>query len=265
MRAGIGDAGLARRRSSPRPRCRPAPANGVIRMTIEAIFISKASIFLPRYSGVRPIISPAMNTAMMAKISMPYRPEPTPPNTTSPSCIRHIGTRPPSGVNESCIAVDRAAGGRGRDGREQRRVGDAEARLLAFHIAAGLQRARGLVDAQLRDERIAAAARPGTRAAPAARTGSASRQHRPALARVADHAAEGVSTARPGSGRSRASRRKLVSGVGFSYGCAELALKKPPPLVPSILMASCEATGPIGKRLGVRGRRLGDRRCPPHP
>ena len=38
---------------------------------------------------------------------------------------------------------------------------------------------------------------------------------------------------------------KFVSGVGFSYGCAELALKKPPPLVPSILMASCEATGPM--------------------
>ncbi len=43
--------------------------------------------------------------------------------------------------------------------------------------------------------------------------------------------------------------RKLVSGVGFSYGCAELALKKPPPLVPSILIASCDATGPIGQRL----------------
>ena len=37
---------------------------------------------------------------------------------------------------------------------------------------------------------------------------------------------------------------KLVSGVGFSNGCAELALKKPPPLVPSSLMISCEATGP---------------------
>ena len=34
------------------------------------------------------------------------------------------------------------------------------------------------------------------------------------------------------------------NGVGFSNGWAELALKKPPPLVPSILMASCEATGP---------------------
>ena len=37
---------------------------------------------------------------------------------------------------------------------------------------------------------------------------------------------------------------KLARGVGFSNGCAELALKKPPPLVPSILTASCEATGP---------------------
>ncbi len=38
--------------------------------------------------------------------------------------------------------------------------------------------------------------------------------------------------------------RKFERGVGFSKGCALLALKKPPPLVPSILMASCEATGP---------------------
>ena len=37
---------------------------------------------------------------------------------------------------------------------------------------------------------------------------------------------------------------KLLSAVGFSYGCAALALKKPPPLVPSILIATCEATGP---------------------
>ncbi|SAJ03280.1 Uncharacterised protein [Enterobacter cloacae] len=40
---------------------------------------------------------------------------------------------------------------------------------------------------------------------------------------------------------------KLVNAVGFSNGCDELALKKPPPLVPSILIASCDATGPIGR------------------
>jgi hypothetical protein len=37
---------------------------------------------------------------------------------------------------------------------------------------------------------------------------------------------------------------RLEMASGFSKGWAELALKKPPPLVPSILMASCEATGP---------------------
>ena len=41
------------------------------RMTSEAIFISYASIFLPRYSGVRPTMSPATKTAMIAKTSMP--------------------------------------------------------------------------------------------------------------------------------------------------------------------------------------------------
>ena len=37
---------------------------------------------------------------------------------------------------------------------------------------------------------------------------------------------------------------KFESHVGFSNGIAELTLKKPPPLVPSILIASWPATGP---------------------
>ncbi len=41
--------------------------------------------------------------------------------------------------------------------------------------------------------------------------------------------------------------RKLESGVGFSYGCAELTLKKPPPFVPSCLIAICEAAGPTAR------------------
>ena len=36
-----------------------------------ASFISRASIFLPRYSGVRPTIRPPTKTAMMTSISMP--------------------------------------------------------------------------------------------------------------------------------------------------------------------------------------------------
>ena len=39
--------------------------------------------------------------------------------------------------------------------------------------------------------------------------------------------------------------KKLVKPVGFSNGWAEFVLKNPPPLVPSSLIASCEATGPI--------------------
>ncbi len=47
--------------------------------------------------------------------------------------------------------------------------------------------------------------------------------------------------------------------MGFSNGCAELALKKPPPLVPSCLIASCDATGPRAMDLFFSGRLLGDR------
>ena len=48
-----------------------------------------------------------------------------------------IGIIPPSGVKLSCIAVDGAVG-RGRRGdRPQARIGDAEADLLALHVAAG--------------------------------------------------------------------------------------------------------------------------------
>ena len=38
---------------------------------------------------------------------------------------------------------------------------------------------------------------------------------------------------------------RFVQAFGFSNGCAELALKKPPPLVPSSLMISWLAIGPI--------------------
>ena len=37
---------------------------------------------------------------------------------------------------------------------------------------------------------------------------------------------------------------RLLNGVGFSKGCAELALRKPPPFVPSSLIASWLAIGP---------------------
>ena len=74
---------------------------GVIRKYSEANLISRAPIFLPRYSGVRPTIRPATNTVMTASTSMPYRPAPTPPGATSPSIMLTIGIMPPSAVYES--------------------------------------------------------------------------------------------------------------------------------------------------------------------
>src|ERR1700730_17932769 len=43
-----------------------------------------------------------MNTERMMNTRMPYMPAPTPPKMTSPSMMLTSGTRPPSGVNESC-------------------------------------------------------------------------------------------------------------------------------------------------------------------
>ena len=45
--------------------------------------------------------------------------------------------------------------------------------------------------------------------------------------------------------------RKFESGVGFSKGCEELTLKKPPPFVPSCLIAICEAAGPTAMTCSV--------------
>ncbi len=49
----------------------PRTMMGMMRINRDAIFISYVSIFFPRYSGVRPTIRPAMNTAMIAKINIP--------------------------------------------------------------------------------------------------------------------------------------------------------------------------------------------------
>ena len=84
---------------------KPSTAVGIARTYSATIFISGAWIFLPRYSGVRPTISPAMNTDRIAMMSRPLRPTPTPPGLTSPSIMWLSGTAPPSGVKLSCIEL----------------------------------------------------------------------------------------------------------------------------------------------------------------
>ncbi len=54
-----------------------------------------------------------------------------------------------------------------------------------------------------------------------------------------------MNTSAAGMIRTASISTKLVNAVGFSNGCAELTLKNPPPLVPSSLIASWEATGPM--------------------
>jgi hypothetical protein len=107
--------------------------------------------------------------------------------------------------------------------------------LLAFHIAARQAERRGgrgcrgfrpVADGDACDEQHAH-----------------DREDGPALALVADHAAEHIGQ-RGADREDRTIWTKLDSAVGFSKGWAALALKKPPPLVPSNLMAICEATGP---------------------
>ena len=68
---------------------------------------------------------------------------------------------------------------------------------------------------------------------------------RAALAPVLHHPAEGERN-RHGYQQNREHSRKLLNGVGFSKGWAEFTPKNPPPLLPSCLMAICEAAGPMG-------------------
>src|SRR5262249_37526129 len=82
----------------------PVPTStttGMVRKYSEANFTSRAPIFLPRYSGVRPTISPATNTVSTASTRIPYSPEPVPPGATSPSIMLTSSTAPPRLVYES--------------------------------------------------------------------------------------------------------------------------------------------------------------------
>ena len=68
-----------------------------------------------------------------------------------------------------------------------------------------------------------------------------------------------VDVSAAGIRRMKSISTKFESWVGFSNGNAELTLKKPPPLVPSCLIATCEATGPsasVWSSAGERRERL---------
>src|SRR4051794_13503408 len=73
-------------------------------MAIMASLTSLASTFLPRYSGVRPTIKPARNTATIIYMSIFKKPAPMPLKTTL-SIMFAMGTRPAIGFRLSCMLL----------------------------------------------------------------------------------------------------------------------------------------------------------------
>src|SRR6185295_17009342 len=166
-----------------------------------------------------------------------------PPKITSPSMMLTSGTRPPSGVNESCqllIAPQLASV-----------VTVAKSAELAMpnrhsfpsmfppdDVAVTVWSAPAVVSSGLpRASAQYAAVTPARN-----RNAIAPHTAQPCLGEPVICPSVHVSPAE--IAKMQNSSKKLVSGVGFSNGWALLALKKPPPLVPTCLMISCDATGP---------------------
>ena len=209
------------------------------RTTSIAIFISNASIFLPRNSGVRPTIRPAMNTAMIEKIRIPYMPAPAPPGTISPSWISNSGIRPPIGRKLSChaliapVLVPVVTAENRPPAAEPKRMSLPSMLPRAESMPAGRS---GLARTSLS---IAIAAAPPTTMSITAKRAQPWRRS-PAIRPKVNVRPNGMM-------RMRNISNQLVKPLGLSKGWAELALKKPPPLLPSSLMTSCEATGPTAR------------------
>ncbi len=141
-------------------------------------------------------------------------------------------------------AIHRAAAGVGGHGGEQRRVGDTEPGFLALHVSARLTRRSSALNPQLWRGSDCRPARSGSRRKRQSGTSPRRRRRWPSLGACLRPSFRRCRSARRGSRKSGTSASRLLNGVGFSNGCAEFALKKPPPLVPSCLIASWEATGP---------------------
>ena len=150
--------------------------------------------------------------------------------------VRPSPSAPPSGVKLSCIEFDRAGRGERRGRAEQGRRDDAEPRLLALHRAAREPASRCRRRRTRAGHRGRATRR---RASPSTPTIALPCRRSPTILPKVRGRLNGISSSRKISNR-------FVHALGFSNGCAELALKNPPPFVPSSLIASWEATGPPG-------------------
>ena len=136
--------------------------------------------------------------------------------------------------------VDRAGGGARRGRGEQGGGPDAEPDLLALHRPGAQARPRPTVVSGHR--RAPEDGHEGEDRVPWRRS--------PTMIPYARGSANGMTSSRKIS-------KRLVRAFGFSNGCAELALKKPPPLVPSSLIASWRGDQTARDRLRRR-RSSGD-------
>ena len=165
----------------------------------------------------------------------------------SPSCMSHIGTRPPSGVNESCIALTEPFDAPSSPSRRA----PMPAMPKRTSLPSMLPPACSALAAWSTGSDASAGLPACSCETQSQRSGRKIDEHRgehgPALARVLDHLAERVAERRRDQRGSRSISTKFESGVGFSNGCAEFALKKPPPFVPSCLIAICDAAGPSAR------------------
>ena len=84
---------------------KPRMISGRTRMASIAIFTSLASIFLPRYSGVRPTISPAMKTARIDEEQHAVKARADAAEDDLAELMLISGTMPPSGVKVSCMVL----------------------------------------------------------------------------------------------------------------------------------------------------------------
>ena len=214
-------------------------------MTMATSFISFPSIFLFRYSGVLPTMSPQIKTARITYITMFIRPTPLPPNTQF-NIMWSSGTRPPNGVRESCMlltvpvvnevvtVVKRA------DCSMPKRVSfpsmlpiswlSPMAPTTGFPALSALkQTARPIRKIMAIAPKITAPCLPNRGFFPSFLSWSISPK---------------VTTQDPGRSIMEIISTILEITVGFSNGVDELAPKKPPPLVPRCLMDSRAATGP---------------------
>ena len=166
---------------------------------------------------------------------------------------------PPSGVKLSCMAMTAPSEVAVVVTANSDDMRGAEPDLLALHVAhRGIDAGRGQQRVAAGLGRVAAARRRRPSGSPWSRTARSPAACRRTMTPNVTASANGMTISDQVS-------TTLVSAVGFSNGCAELALKKPPPLVPSSLIASWNATGPSAMvclapssvlRVHVAGQRL---------